>query len=67
MKKNISKLGAPLSKDDQKKIHGGLLPVGDCCPCVYVPQGEMFPIFITQSCQDPCPVDGDPRQFGNGC
>ena len=67
MKKTISNLGTPLSKDDQKKIHGGLFPFFDCCSCVYVPQGFMWPIFMTQSCQLDCPVDGDPVDYGDGC
>ncbi len=67
MKKKISTLGTVLSKNEQKNINGGDFPFNDCCSCVYVPAGSPFPIFITQSCSDPCPVNGDPEQWGNGC
>ena len=68
MKKKISNLGTPLSKNEQKDIQGGLdFPFFDCCSCVYVPQGYMYQIFMTQSCSIPCPQNGDPLDWGDGC
>ena len=69
MKKSISKLGTPLSKQEQKEIQGGIFPPfdGNCCSCVYTPAGFMFPIFMTQSCSLSCPVNGDPVDYGDGC
>ena len=59
-----------ISKADQKEVKGGFpfpFPVSDCCSCIFVPAGQMFPIFITQSCSDPCPVDGALDWTDTGC
>ena len=65
--KNLLKFGKILTKAEQKKIKGALLPVGDCCTCVYRPAGLPYQIILTQSCSLPCPVDGDPIEYGDGC
>lgn len=67
MLKKISTLGSILSKNDLKSINGGIFPIFDCCSCVYTPAGSQFPVFITQSCTIPCPVDGDMEDYGDGC
>ncbi len=69
MKKSISKLGTPLSKKEQQDIQGGVFPpfFPDCCSCIYVPQGYPYQVFITQSCSIPCPQNGDPLTYGDGC
>ncbi|NAS32118.1 hypothetical protein GTQ40_14115 [Flavobacteriaceae bacterium R38] len=66
--KNLLKFGKILSKKEQKEINGGvLLPVSDCCVCIYRPAGLPYQIILTQSCSITCPVDGDPEQYGDGC
>lgn len=57
-----------LSKTQQEAIHGGGFPFFDeCCACVFRPGNSPFPIFITQSCSDPCPTDGDLEYEDTGC
>lgn len=70
MLKNISNINGSkkLSKKEQKSIKGGFLfPVSDCCACVFVPAGQQFPIFITQSCETPCPTNGSLEYQDTGC
>ncbi|MFY0629238.1 MAG: hypothetical protein JXR05_02585 [Flavobacteriaceae bacterium] len=67
MLKKISNLGSSLSKEELKAINGGIFPIFDCCSCVYRPEGYMYQVFLTQSCSIPCPVDGDPLTYGDGC
>ena len=59
MIKNIKNLGTVLSKEDQKTIQGGfLLPINECCICVFRPANSLVLVLITQSCSVPCPQNG---------
>ncbi|RZS99235.1 hypothetical protein [Aquimarina brevivitae] len=70
MLKNVLKINSIklLSKSDQKLLNGGFLPpFGDCCSCVFTPAGRSYPVFITQSCDLPCPEDGATEYRDTGC
>lgn len=72
MLKKISKItGAEaLSNKEQKTIKGGFgFPDfgGDCCACTFFPAGSPFMVFITQSCDDPCPQNGATEYQDTGC
>jgi len=57
-----------LSKFQQKAITGGGFPFfDDCCACVFRPGNSIVPIIITQSCNDPCPIDGSLEYEETGC
>ncbi|WP_298542491.1 hypothetical protein [uncultured Aquimarina sp.] len=63
---NIDK-SKKLSKNEQKSVTGGGFPFFECCACVFRPGNSPYPIFITQSCSDPCPTDGDLEYEDTGC
>jgi len=75
MLKKISKItGAEaLSSKEQKTIKGGFgFPSfpgfePDCCACTFFPAGSPYMVFITQSCDDPCPQDGATNYQDTGC
>ncbi len=57
-----------LSKNEQKSVRGGIVPIfDDCCSCIFRPGNSMFPIFITQPCSIPCPIDGSLEYEDTGC
>lgn len=70
MLKNISNIDGvkKIDSKDQKSIRGGfLLPLNDCCVCIFTPAGRPFPVLITQDCATPCPQDGSNESQGTGC
>ncbi|GAA4279455.1 hypothetical protein [Aquimarina mytili] len=57
-----------LTKNEQKSVTGGAIPIfDDCCTCVFRPGNSSFPILITQSCSIPCPTDGALEYEDTGC
>ena len=73
MLKNISNINGAqeLSNKEQKSVKGGFgfpsLPGNDCCACTFFPAGSPFMVFITQSCEIPCPEDGSMEFQDTGC
>ncbi len=72
MLKKISNINGAqeLSNTDQKSVKGGFGFPGfdpDCCACTFFPAGSPFMVFITQSCDIPCPVDGSSEYQDTGC
>ncbi len=57
-----------LSKNEQKSVKGGMIPILDeCCTCVFRPGNSIVQIIITQSCAIPCPTDGSLEYEDTGC
>ncbi|WP_299211913.1 hypothetical protein [uncultured Dokdonia sp.] len=72
MLKKISNINGAqeLNNKDQKSIKGGFGFPGfepNCCACTFFPAGSPYMVFITQSCDEPCPQNGATEYQDTGC